>query len=100
MKLTTSMIRSSLCDYSDAHILFKEAITVSNTEDEGVAVNNTNKKVLFKNFSLFTSCRTKINNTQVDYPENIGIISPVYNLIEYSSAYFKTSGSLWQDEMN
>ena len=39
---------------------------------------------------------TEINNTQVDYAENIDIIMPTYNLIEYSDAYSKTSGSLWQ----
>ena len=43
-----------------------------------------------------TSCITEINNTQVDYAENIDIIMPMYNLIEYSDAYLKTSGSLWQ----
>ena len=38
------MIRSNLCDYSDAYILFKGTITVQNTAAAGSAVNNTNKK--------------------------------------------------------
>ena len=59
------------------------------------ALNNTNKKVVFKNCVPFTSCTTKINNTPVDYAEDIDILLSVYNLIKYSIAYSKTSESLW-----
>ena len=90
------MIRSSLCDYSDVYILVKRTITVSNTAGDGAAVNNTNTKVIFKNFAPFTSCITDIHNTQVDNAEDIDTVRPMYNLIEYSNAYSKTSGSLWQ----
>ena len=90
------MIRSSLCDYSDPYIHVKGTITVPNMAAAGAAVNNTNKKVVFKNCALFTSCITKINNIQVDYAEDIDIVMPMYNLLEYSNAYLKTSGSLWQ----
>ena len=75
IKFKTSMIRSSLCDYSDAYILVKGTMIVPNTAAEGTAVNNTNKKV---------------ENTQVDYAEDIDIVMPMYNLIEYSNAYSKT----------
>ena len=51
----TSMLRSSLCDYSDAYILVKGNITVNNT----AAANNTNKKVIFKNCAPFTDCIKK-----------------------------------------
>ena len=44
----------------------------------------------------FTSCITKINNTQIDYAEYIDIVMPMYNLIEFSDNYSKRSGSLWQ----
>ena len=44
----------------------------------------------------FTSCINKINNTQIDHAEYIDIVMPMYNLIEYSNNYSKTSGSLWQ----
>ena len=57
------MIRSSLCDYSDAYILAKRTITIPNTEAEGAAVNNTSKKVVFQNCAPCTSCIIKINNT-------------------------------------
>ena len=79
----TSMLRSSLCDYSDAYILVKGNITVNNTAADGAAANNTNKKVIFKNCAPFTSCISKINNTQIDNAEYIDIVMPMYNLIEY-----------------
>ena len=90
------MLRSSLCDCSDAYILIKGDITVNNTAAEGAAANNTNKKVIFKNCAPFTNCISKINNTQIDNAEYIDIVMPMYNLIEYSDNYSKTSGSLWQ----
>ena len=90
------MLRSSLCDYSDAYILVKGNISVNNTAADGAAANNTNKKVIFKNCAPFTNCISKINNTQIDNAEYIDIVMPMYNLIEYSNNYSKTSGSLWQ----
>ena len=95
IRFKTTMLRSSLCDYSDAYILVKGNITVNNTAD-GAATNNTNKKVIFKNCAPFTNCISKINNTQIDNAEYIDIVMPMYNLIEYSNNYSKTSGSLWQ----
>ena len=87
------MLRSSLCDYSDAYILVKGNIAVNNTA--GAAANNTNKKVIFKNCASFTNCISKINNTQIDNAEYIDIVMPMYNLIEYSDNYSKLSGSLY-----
>ena len=89
------MLRSSLSDYGDAYILVKENITVNNTAADGAVANNTNKKVIFKNCAPFTNCISKINNTQIDNAEYIDIVMPMYNLIEYSDNYSKTSGSLW-----
>ena len=96
IRFKTSMLRSSLCDYGDAYILVKGNITVNNTADAGAAANNANKKVIFKNCAPFTNCISKINNTQIDNAEYIDIVMPMYNLIEYSDNYSKTSGSLWQ----
>ena len=48
IKLKTTMLKSSLCDYSDAYILVKGTISVNNTAAQGAAANNTNKKVIFK----------------------------------------------------
>ena len=90
------MLKSSLCDYSDAYILVKETISVNNTAAEGAAANNTNEKVIFKNCAPFTNCISEINNTQIDNTKDIDIVMPMYNLIEYSDNYAKTTGSLWQ----
>ena len=57
------MIRSDLCDYSHAYILLKRNITLANTAAAGSAVNNTNKKIIFKNCAPFTDCITAINHT-------------------------------------
>ena len=48
IKFKTTMLKSSLCDYSDAYILVKGTITVNNTAAQGAAANNTNKKVILK----------------------------------------------------
>ena len=90
------MIRSNLCDYSDWNVLAKETITVPSTAAAVAAVNNTNKKVTFKTWAPVTDCMTEINNTQVDDSQKIDIVMPLYNLIEHSGAYSKTSWSLWQ----
>ena len=89
------MLRSSLCDYSDAYILVKGNISVNNT---GTAETPTNrkKKVIFKNCVLFTTCISKINNTQIHNAEYTDVVMPMYNLIEYSNNYSRTSGSLCQ----
>ena len=62
----------------------------------GAAVNNTNKKVLFKNCALITDWITDINNAQVDDAQKSDIVMPIYNLMEQSDSYLKTRGSLWQ----
>ena len=96
IKFKTSMLRSSLCDYSDAYILVKGNITVNNTAADGAAANNTNKKVIFKNCAPFTNCISRINNTEIDNAQYIDIVIPMNNLIEYSDNYSKITGSLWQ----
>ena len=93
IRFKIAMLRSSLCDYSDAYILVKGNISVNNTAADGAAANNTNKKVIFKNCAPFTNCISKINNTQIDNAEYIDIVMPMYNLIEYSDNYSK---SLWK----
>ena len=48
IKFKISILRSSLCDYSDSYILAKGTITVNNTAADGAAANNTNKKNYWK----------------------------------------------------
>ena len=81
IRFKTSLIRSNLRDYSDAYILVKGTITVPNTTAAGAAVNNTNRKVAFKNCAPFRRRITEIKNTQVDYAEDIDVVMPTYDLI-------------------
>ena len=84
IRFKTSMLRSSLCDYSGAYILVKGTIAVVNTAAQAAAANNANKNSIFKNCALFINCIIRINNTQVDDVHNIDAVMPMYNLIEYS----------------
>ena len=90
------MLKSSLCDYSNAYILVKGTTAVNNTAAADADANNTNKKVIFKNCASFTICISEINNTQLDNAKDIDIVMPIYNLIEYSYNCSKRSGNLWQ----
>ena len=90
----TSMLRSSLCGYSDSHILVKGIITVENTAATGQAANNADKKIIFKNCASFTSHISRINNTQIDDAQCIDVVMPTYIVIEYSDNYSKTSQNI------
>ena len=94
------MLKSSLCDYSDAYTLVKGTIAVNNTAAAGANANNPDKKVIFKNCAPFTNCISEINNTQVDNAKDIDIVMPIYNLIEYSDNYAKASASSGQYYMD
>ena len=105
IKFKTTMLKSSLCYYGDAYILVKGKITITEEGDNAAAerADKRNKGVAFKNCSPFILCISEINNTQVDNAKDIDIVMPMYNLIEYSDNYAKTSGSLWQyfrDKLN
>ena len=96
IKFKTTMLKSSVCDYSDAYILVKATITVADTSAAGAVANDTNKKVRLKHCAPFTNCISKINNTQIDNAKDIDTVMPMYNVIEYSNNYSKPSGSLWE----
>ena len=91
IRFKTSMLRSSLCDYSTAYILAKGIITVVNTTAAASAANNVDKKIIFKNSAPFTDCTRRINNKVVDNAHDIDVVRPMYKLIEYSDNYSKTS---------
>ena len=76
----TTMVKASLCDYSDAYILVKGTITINNTW-AAAEPNNRNKKVIFKYCAPFNNCIREINNIQVDNATDINIVMPMYNLI-------------------
>ena len=92
------MLKSSLCDYSDAYILVKGTITINGRGADAAArqADERDKGVSFKNCAPFINWISEINNTQIDNAKGIDIVMPMYSLIEYSDNYTKTSGSLWQ----
>ena len=99
------MLKSSLCDYSDAYILVKRKITITGRGADAAArqADERDKGVAFKNCAPFINCISGIINTQVDNAKDIDTAMPMYNLMEYSNNYAKTSGALWQyyrDEPN
>ena len=98
IKFKITMLRSNLCDYTDAYILVKGTITITGAGDDAAAkqLDERNKGAIFKNCAPFTKCISRINNTDIDNAQDIDIVMPMYNLIEYSDNYSKTSGSLWQ----
>ena len=93
----TTMLKSSLCDYSDAYILVKGKITITGAGDDAAVrqSDERDKDVASKNCAPFTNCISEINNTQIYNCKDIDIVMPLYNLLEYSDNYAKTSGSLW-----
>ena len=98
IKFKTTMLRSNLCDYADAYILVKGTITITGDgdDDEEKQADERNKGVILKNCAPFTKCISRINNTDIDNARDIDIVIPMYNLIEYSDNYAKTSRSLYQ----
>ena len=89
------MLKSSLCDYSDAYTPVKWTITIKNTAAADADANN--EKVIFQNGTPFTDCiKSEINNTQVDNAKGVVVVMPMYDLVEYSKNYSKKIGSLWQ----
>ena len=54
-----------------------------------------NKAVAFKNNAPFINCISKINGVKIDNAEDLDVVMPMYNLLEYSKNYRKTTGSLW-----
>ena len=85
----TSFLRSDLCDYSGAYNIVKRTITV-------VRPNNAkgNKAVTFKNNAPFMNCISKVNSAKIDNAEDLDVVMPMYNLLEYSKNYKKARDSL------
>ena len=88
IKFETKVIKPNLCDYSDAYILV--------TRDIKIADIAADTNVAFKNCVLFTKFATHRKDEHVETAENLDIIMPMYNLIEYNDNYSDSSGSLWQ----
>ena len=92
------MLRSNLCGCSDVYILVKGTIMVT-APGANNGVNNirdkTNKSLILKNNAPFVSCITRINGELIEDADYLDIVTPIYNLLEYSKNYRKTIGSLY-----
>ena len=102
IRFKTSMLRSDLCDFSDAYIVVKGDITLTKTNGRGI-IDIRNRFLAFKNNAPFTNCISKINNVLIDNAEDLDVVMPMYNLLEYSKNYRKATGSLWnyyRDELS
>ena len=89
IRIKTSMLRSDLYDYSDAYIFVKGTITVVRPDNV-----KRNKATAFKNNAPLINCISKINGIKIDNAEDLDVVMPMCNLLEYSKNYRKTTGSL------
>ena len=88
IKYDTRVLKPNLCDYAEAYTLVKGTIRAAN------AVNAT--RLALKNCAPFTKCNLEINDEHVDTAENLDIVMPMYNLIEYSDNYQDSSATFYQ----
>ena len=98
IRFKTPMLRSNLCDYSDAYILVKGKITVTApgvNNDANNIRNKRNRPVILKNNAPFVSCITRINGELIEDADDLDIVMPMYNLLENSKNYRKIIGSLY-----
>ena len=97
IRFKTTILRSNLCDYANSYILVKGTITITG-EGDNAGERQADERdigVTFKNCAPLTKCISRINNIDINNAHDIEIVMPMYNLIEYSDNYSKTSGSLW-----
>ena len=74
------MLRSDLCEFSNAHIVVNRDISLEVDDD----ANKHDRNLVFKNNASFINCITKINGIKVDNAEDLDVVIPTYNLLEYS----------------
>ena len=86
IKFETKVTKPILCDYSDAYIL-----VIGNIQNKPA-----NSVVTFKNCTPFRTCDITINYEHVEKAEDLVIVMPMYNLLEYSDNYQHSTGSLYQ----
>ena len=91
IRIKMSMLSPDLCDFSDAYTVVGGTITLEGDNN----ANKRNKNLAFKNNAPFINCISKINGVKIDNAEDLDVVMPMYNLLEYSKNYRKTTGSLW-----
>ena len=85
------MLRFNLCDFDDTYIIVKGDIALEGDND----ADKVNKNFAFKNNEPFINSISKINCVKTDNAEDLDVVMPMYNLLEYSKNCRKTTGSLW-----
>ena len=106
IRFKTPMLRSNLCDYSDAYILVKGTITVTAPGVNNNANNirdKRNRPLILKSNAPFVSCITRINGELIEDADDLDIVMSMYILLEYSKNCRKTIGSLYnyyRDELS
>ena len=88
IKYDTRVLKPNLCDYAKAYILVD--CTIRGTGDD----NNT--RLALKNCAPFSKCNLEINDEHIDTAENLDVVMPMYNLIEYSNNYQDSLATLYQ----
>ena len=85
-----------MCDYAEAYILVDGTIRAEAQILPAPAPNIANFRLALKNCARFSKCNLEINDEHVDTAENLDIVMPMYNLIEYSDNYQDSSATLYQ----
>ena len=88
IKYDTRVLKPNLCDYAEAYMLVDGTI-------RGTGGDN-NTRLALKNCAPFTKCNLEINDEHIDTADNLDIVMPIYNLIEYSDNYQDSSATLYQ----
>ena len=98
IRFKTPMLRSNSCNYSDAYILVKgkTALTAPGVNNDANNIRDKrNRPNILKNNVPFFSCITRINGELIEDADDLDIVMPIHNLLEYSKNYRKTIGSLY-----
>ena len=84
---SAEVLKSNLCDYSDAYILVMGDIITT--------AHNIQTPVAFKIWAAFIKCIKKTDGTTMDDAEDLDLSMLMYNFLEYSLNYSDMVGSLW-----
>ena len=98
IKFKISVLKSGFCDYSYVYIIVSGTITITaaRADDNAKWLDQRNKRVIFRNNAPFNDCTSKKNDPQTEHAKDLDVVILMYNLIQYSHNYLKTSQSLWQ----
>ena len=88
IKYDTRVLKPNLCDYAEAYIFVNGTIRAAAADGD--------TRLALKNCAPFIKCNLEINDEHVDTAENLDIVMPMYNLIEYSDNYQDSSAALYQ----